>query len=43
MAISRKNWLFAGADTGAETLARTKTIIETALCRVRHKAVYAVR
>ena len=28
--IGRKNWLFAGADTGAETLARTMTIIETA-------------
>jgi len=26
----RKNWLFAGADTGAETLARAMTIIETA-------------
>ncbi|MFT6273640.1 MAG: transposase [Dinoroseobacter sp.] len=28
--IKRKNWLFAGADTGAETLARAMTIIETA-------------
>ncbi len=28
--IGRKNWLFAGADTGAETLARTMTLIETA-------------
>lgn len=27
--IGRKNWLFAGADTGAETLARAMTIIET--------------
>jgi len=26
----RKNWLFAGADTGAETLARAMTMIETA-------------
>ncbi|KAB2747365.1 transposase domain-containing protein, partial [Brucella anthropi] len=26
----RRNWLFAGADTGAETLARAMTIIETA-------------
>lgn len=24
--IGRKNWLFAGADTGAETLARAMTI-----------------
>ena len=28
--VERKNWLFAGADTGAETLARAMTIIETA-------------
>jgi hypothetical protein len=27
--IGRKSWLFAGADTGAETLARAITIIET--------------
>lgn len=29
MGIGRKKWLFAGADTGAETLARAMTIIET--------------
>jgi transposase len=28
--ISRKNWTFAGADTGAGTLARAMTIIVTA-------------
>jgi transposase len=28
--IGRKNWLFAGVDTGAETLARAMTIIEIA-------------
>ncbi|MDO6724969.1 IS66 family transposase [Celeribacter halophilus] len=28
--IGGKNWLFAGAETGAETLARAMTIIETA-------------
>ena len=28
--IGRKNWLVAGADTGAETLARAMTFIETA-------------
>ena len=28
--IGRKNWLFAGADTGAETLAHAMTVIETA-------------
>ncbi|WP_260687615.1 transposase domain-containing protein, partial [Rhizobium laguerreae] len=30
IAVGRRNWLFAGADTGAETLARAMTIIETA-------------
>jgi transposase len=30
IAIGWKNWLFAGADTGAETLSRAMTIIETA-------------
>ena len=28
--IGRKNWLFAGSDTGGETLARAMTVIETA-------------
>ncbi|WP_426037739.1 IS66 family transposase [Cypionkella sp. TWP1-2-1b2] len=28
--IGRKNWLFAGADTSAETLARAMTVIEAA-------------
>jgi len=28
--VGRRNWLFAGADTGAETLARALTVIETA-------------
>ncbi|MNT38899.1 Transposase IS66 family protein [compost metagenome] len=28
--VGGRNWLFAGADTGAETLARAMTIIETA-------------
>ena len=30
IAIGRKNWLFAGADTGAESLTHAITIIETA-------------
>ena len=30
LVIGRKNWLFAGADTGGETLARAMTLIETA-------------
>ena len=28
--IGRKNWLFAGSDAGAVTLARAMTLIETA-------------
>jgi hypothetical protein len=28
--IGRRNWLFAGSDTGGEALARAMTIIETA-------------
>ena len=28
--VGRRNWLFAGAETGAETLSRAMTVIETA-------------
>lgn len=28
--VGRKNWLFAGSDTGGETLARAMTLIESA-------------
>jgi transposase len=28
--VGRRNWLFAGSDTGGETRARAMTIIETA-------------
>ena len=28
--VGRRNWLFAGSDTGGETLARAMTVIETA-------------
>ena len=38
--IGRKNWLFAGADTGAETLARAMTIIETAKLNGRDPQAY---
>jgi transposase len=40
-ALTRKNALFAGHDDGAENWAILATLIETALCRARHKAVYA--
>jgi transposase len=38
--IGRKNWLFAGADTGAETLARAMTLIETAKMNGHNPQVY---
>ena len=41
--LNRKNALFAGHDHGAENWACIASLIETALCRARHKAVYAER
>ncbi|HLY89369.1 MAG TPA: IS66 family transposase, partial [Acetobacteraceae bacterium] len=41
VALGRKNWTFAGSDAGGESAAASYTIIETALCRARHNAVYA--
>ena len=43
LALGRKSWLFAGSDRGAERCAFMLTLIATALCRARHKAVYAER
>ncbi|NKL24988.1 hypothetical protein GFM07_39965, partial [Rhizobium leguminosarum bv. viciae] len=43
MALGRKSWLFAGSDRGADRAAFMATMIMTALCRARHKAVYADR
>jgi hypothetical protein len=43
MALNRKNALFAGPDTGAENWATIASLIETCLCRARHKQVYADR
>jgi len=43
IALGRKSWLFAGSERGAERAAVMATLIMTALCRVRHKAVYADR
>ena len=39
--MTRKNYLFAGSDSGGARAAAMYTLIETALCRARHKAVYA--
>src|SRR5437899_11234848 len=41
IALGRKSWLFAGSDRGGERAAVMLTLIQPALCRVRHKAVYA--
>jgi hypothetical protein len=41
--LNRKNALFAGHDQGAENWACVASLIETALCRARHKQVYADR
>ncbi|BBU33331.1 hypothetical protein BTHE68_70650 (plasmid) [Burkholderia sp. THE68] len=42
VAIGRRNYLFAGADSGGERAAAIYSLIGTALCRARHNAVYAV-
>jgi hypothetical protein len=41
--LNAKNALFAGCDEGAENWALLASLIETALCRARHRAVYAAR
>ncbi|MQX91684.1 hypothetical protein GHK63_19390 [Sinorhizobium meliloti] len=43
MAITRKNSLFAGSDGGGRSWATIATLLQTALCRARHKQVYADR
>jgi hypothetical protein len=43
IALGRKNHLFAGSDGGGEHWAVIASLIETALCRARHNAVYAAR
>jgi transposase len=43
VALGRKNWLFAGSDDGGERAAAIYTLLGTALCRMRHRAVHAAR
>ncbi len=43
IALGRKNWLFAGSDAGGERAAAFYSLIETCLCRARHRDVYAAR
>jgi hypothetical protein len=41
--LGRRAWLFADTPEGANASATCYSLIETALCRVRHRAVYAER
>jgi transposase len=43
IAVGRRNWTFCGSDEGGHRAAVMYTLIESALCRVRHKADYAER
>src|SRR5260221_14596489 len=43
IALGRKSWLFCGSDRGGERAAVMYSLIVTALCRMRHKQVYAAR
>ena len=41
--IGRKNWLFSHTCNGAHASAILYSLVETALCRMRHNAVYTER
>src|SRR3984885_3051989 len=43
IALGRKNSLFSGSEGGAESWAILASVLNTALCRARHRAVYAAR
>jgi len=43
IAIGRRNSLFCGDEGGGESWVILSSLINTALCRARHKAVYAAR
>ncbi|ARO32376.1 IS66 family insertion sequence transposase domain-containing protein (plasmid) [Rhizobium sp. NXC14] len=43
VALTRKNSMFVGNARGGETFAILASLINTALCRARHKALYADR
>jgi hypothetical protein len=42
-AVGRRAWLFADTPAGANASAIHYSLIEPALCRMRHKAVYTER
>ncbi len=41
IAIGRSNWLFAGTLRAGQRAAAVMSLIQSALCRVRHRALYA--
>jgi transposase len=41
--LGRKSWLFCGSDRGGQRAAVAYSLIQTCLCRTRHKQVYAGR
>jgi len=41
VALGRKNFLFCGSDAGGDRAAAIYSLLGTALCRVRHRAVHA--
>src|SRR5262245_7139706 len=43
VAVGRHHWTFAGSDEDGRRAAAIYTLVETALCRARHRAVYAAR
>ena len=43
VATGRRNALFAGSDAGARSWAIFTSLIQSALCRMRHRALYAER
>lgn len=43
LTLNRKNALFAGSDEGGTNWGTIASLIETCLCRDRHKHVYAAR
>jgi len=43
VALGRGNWLFCGSLRAGQRAANIMTLIQSALCRARHKALYAER
>jgi transposase len=43
VAVGRHNWTFVGSDEGGRRAAAVYTLVETCLCRPRHRQVYAAR